>query len=191
MATAPTKLMTVDEFWDFVHRAENRDRRFELVRGEVMEMSLPGKLHGFVCCNIAALLFLFARQRKKGYVCSNDTGFIVERDPDSIRGPDIMFFEDADSVEQIDRKWGSTPPRLSVEVLSPNDSMTEMNERIAQQLKAGTPLLWLVDPVAHKVTVYRPDKRHYVLREGDEITGEDVLPDLRVNIADFFKLPGQ
>ena len=154
-------------------------------------MSLPGKLHGFVCCNIAALLFLFARQRKKGYVCSNDTGFIVERDPDSIRGPDIMFFEDADSVEQIDRKWGSTPPRLSVEVLSPNDSMTEMNERIAQQLKAGTPLLWLVDPVAHKVTVYRPDKRHYVLREGDEITGEDVLPDLRVNIADFFKLPGQ
>src|SRR5947209_12633315 len=138
MATAPTKLMTVDEFWDFVHRAENRDRRFELVRGEVMEMSLPGKLHGFVCCNIAALLFLFARQRKKGYVCSNDTGFIVKRDPDSIRGPDIMFFEDADSVEQIDRKWGSTPPRLSVEVLSPNDSMTEMNERIAQQLTAGT-----------------------------------------------------
>jgi Uma2 family endonuclease len=191
MATAPTKLMTAEEFWDFVHRAENRDRCFELVRGEVMEMSLPGKLHGFVCSNIAAMLFLFARQRKKGYVCTNDTGFVVERDPDSVRGPDIMFFEDADSIEQIDRKWGATPPRLSVEVLSPHDSMSEMNERIAEQLTAGTPLLWLVDPMAHKVTIYRPDQQHYVLGEGDEITGEEVLPDLRCKVADFFKMPGQ
>src|SRR4051812_16925676 len=119
MATAPTKLMTVDEFWDFVHRPENRDRHFELVRGEVVEMSLPGKLHGFVCANVAFLLMLFARERKKDYVCSNDTGLIVERDPDTVRGPDVMFFEDATKAEDIGRKWGEAPPRLSVEVLSP------------------------------------------------------------------------
>jgi Uma2 family endonuclease len=191
MATVSTKLMTVDEFWEFVHCPENRDRNFELVRGEILERSKPGRRHGIVCCAIAAILFLFARQRKKGYVCANDTGVIVERDPDTVRGPDILFFEDADSFEQIDLKWGATPPRLAVEVSSPTDTMSEMNERISQQLSAGTPLVWLVDPQARKVTVYRPNKSLYVLKETDEITGEDVLPDFRCRIADFFKLPGQ
>jgi Uma2 family endonuclease len=191
MATASTKLMTVDEFWDFVHRPENRDRKFELVRGEVLEMSKPGRFHGFVCVNIAVLLFLYAQQRKKGYVCSNDTGVIVERDPDTVRGPDILFFDDVDSSDNISRKWGSDPPRLAVEVMSPNDTMSEMNERVADQLNCGTPLVWLVDPEARKVTVYQPNNVLYVLKEIDEITGEDVLPDLRCRIADFFKMPGQ
>jgi Uma2 family endonuclease len=183
--------MTVEEFWDFVHRPENRDRNFELVRGEIVEMSKPGRFHGFVCVNIAAILFLFARARKKGYVCSNDTGVIVDRDPDTVRGPDILFFDDVDSAEKIDRKWGDGPPRLAIEVMSPNDTTSQMNERIADQLACGTPLVWLVDPEARKVTVYRRDKPLYVLKENDEITGEDVLPDLRCKIADFFKLPGQ
>lgn len=190
MATAPTRLMTVDEFWEFVHRPENRDRTLELVRGEVVEMSRPGRLHGLVCATIVVILSLFAAQRKKGYVCCNDTGVVVERDPDTVRGPDILFFEDVASFEEIDRKWGAVPPRLAAEVLSPNDTTTEMNERIAEQLRAGTPQVWLVDPDVRKVTVYRQDKPIYVLKDTDEITGEDVLPDFRCFVADFFKLPG-
>jgi Uma2 family endonuclease len=77
MATVATRPITADEFYDFVHRQENRDRVFELERGEIVEMSRPGKLHGFVCANIVAILVVFARQRKKGYVCSNDTGVVV------------------------------------------------------------------------------------------------------------------
>jgi Uma2 family endonuclease len=174
MATAPTKLMTVNEFWDFVHRPENRDRRFDVVRGEIVEMSRPGRLHGVVCCAVAAFLFLFARQRKKGYVCRNDTGLVVEHDPDTVRGPDLMFFEDAETIEQVDLEWGTTPPLLTVEVLSPNDTLSEVNERIAQQFAAGVKMVWLVGPTARKVTFYRPNKPLVVLGENDEITGEDV-----------------
>lgn len=191
MATVSTKRMTAEEFWEWVHRPENADRHFDLVRGEVVEMTKPGKRHGFVCANAVALLHAYARQRKKGYVCSNDTGVIVERDPDTVRGPDVLFFEDAESIEQIDRKWGDRPPRLAVEVLSPNDTVGEMNERIQDQLNLGTPLVWLLDPESHRVTVYRPGRHHYVRKEGEELTGDDVLPDFRCPVAEFFKLPGQ
>src|SRR5262249_15606205 len=92
MTTVSTKPMSADEFWDFVHRPENADRDFELVRGEVVEMTKPGKRHGFVCANVVSILWSFARQRKKGYVCSNDTGVLVEHDPDTVRGPDVLFF---------------------------------------------------------------------------------------------------
>jgi Uma2 family endonuclease len=126
MATAPTKLMTADEFGDFVHRPGNRDKSFDLVRGEVAEMTKPGRLHGFVCANIARILGNYAVQRKKAYVCSNDTGVIVERDPDSVRGPDLLFYEDAETVDHINRKWDDKPSLLAVEVLSPNDTMSDM-----------------------------------------------------------------
>jgi Uma2 family endonuclease len=191
MATAPPKLMTADEFWDFVHRRENQDRVFELVRGEVVEMTKPGKRHGFVCINAGVLLHAYATRRKKGYVCGNDTGVVVARDPDSVRGPDLLFFEDATSYEQIDKKWGDTPPRLAVEVMSPNDTMGEMNERIQEQLDLGTPLVWLIDPESRSVTVYRPGKNLYVRKGDEELTGEDVLPDFRCKVSDFFRLPGQ
>jgi Uma2 family endonuclease len=191
MATVATRPMTADEFYDFVHRPENRDRAFELQRGEIVEMSLPGKLHGFVCANVVAILVLFARQRKKGYVCSNDTGVVVERAPDTVRGPDVMFYEDAKNYEELEKKFGKTPPLLAVEVLSPNDRIGKVNRRIKEQLDFGTGLVWVVDPESRNVTVYRPGKGYSVLEESEEITGEDVLPDFRCRVAEFFALPGQ
>ena len=85
MSTAPTtRQMTAEEFYDFCHRPENRDRLFELDRGEVVEMSRPGVQHGVVCINAGFILTLYARQRRKGYVCGNDTGIIWERGPDTV-----------------------------------------------------------------------------------------------------------
>jgi len=72
MATVVNKPMTAEEFYEWTHRPENRDRRFELERGEIIEVSRPGKQHGLICANIAGVLWTFAKRRKKGYVCSND-----------------------------------------------------------------------------------------------------------------------
>lgn len=191
MATVSTKPMTADEFYDWVHRSENADRRFELVRGEVVEMTRPGKRHGFVCARASQILMNFADRRKKGYVCSNDTSVIVATDPDSVRGPDIMFFEDAQSMAELEVKWAKAPAKLAVEVMSPSDTFGEMSERIQDQLDAGTALVWLIDPESRKVTVYRPGKQHYVLCDTDELTGDDVLPDFRCKVSDFFSMPGQ
>src|SRR5579859_4269133 len=95
MATAATKTMTAEEFFEWSHQPENRDRLFELEEGEIVEMSLPGERHGVVCGNANGILWSFTRQRKKGYVCSNDTGLILERDPDTVRGADVALYEES------------------------------------------------------------------------------------------------
>ena len=191
MTTVATKTITAEEFYEFTHRPENRDRVFELERGEIVEMSRPGKRHGLVCMNAGTALWAYAKLKKKGYVCSNDTGVIVERDPDTVRGPDIAFFEDAKTFEEVEEKYGEQSPLVAVEVLSPNDSVAKVNRRIREQLNAGTKLLWLIDPEARNVTVYRPGKDYYILEEKDELSGDDVLPDFRCKVAEFFNLPGQ
>jgi Uma2 family endonuclease len=195
MATVSTKPMTAEEFYEFTHRPENRDRIFELERGEIVEMSRPGKRHGFICANVVRILGNFASARKRGYVCSNDTGVIVERDPDTVRGPDILFYDEVITYEEIEEKYGNTPPLVAVEVLSPNDTHGKITRRVRQQLVAGTKLVWVVDPEARNGTVYRlgGDQRvtYYVVEENQELTGDDVLPDFRYKVEEFFKLPGQ
>src|SRR5437016_8913332 len=109
MATVTTRPMTAEEFYEWANRPENRDKVCELERGEIVEMSRPGKRHGLTCANVAGILRNYVIQRKKGYVCSNDTGIIVERNPDTVRGPDVLLFEDADSSDQVDMKYGEKP----------------------------------------------------------------------------------
>ena len=93
--TKPTTgLMTADEFYDFVHLPEHRNRIFELDRGRVVEMSRPGIRHGVVCANVSFMLVAFTRQRNRGIVISNDAGLIVERDPDSVFGPDVFLYDE-------------------------------------------------------------------------------------------------
>ena len=190
MTAVATKSITAAEFFDWVNQPDNRHGKFELEQGEIVEMSRPGKLHGFVCGNISYILGNFARQRKKGYVCTNDTGIVVERDPDTVRGPDLMFFEDAASAIDISRRFSETPALLNVEVLSPNDTHGKIMKRVNEQLTFGTRLVWVVDCDAENVTVHRTGKAAYVVEADQEITGEDVLPDFHCKVSEFFKMPG-
>jgi Uma2 family endonuclease len=191
MATVTPELMTADEFFDWIQRPENRHRAFELERGKVVEMPSPSKYHGFVCGNVSRLLGNYAVQRKTGYICTNDAGVIVETDPDSVRGPDVSFYEDDQTADTMDRKFALQPPRLVVEVLSPSDRTTQINRRLGQYLKRGVLLIWLVDPEVRSATIYRADRYPQVLDEMEELTGEEVLPDFRCRVAEFFALPGK
>jgi Uma2 family endonuclease len=183
---ATTKLMTAEEFFDFVQRQENRDRNYELVRGEVVEMSRPGELHGVVCHNVNWLLGNYIRQKRKGRVLSNDAGILLEREPDTVRGPDAALFETSLAYDQLHPKWVEDVPALAVEVMSPNDRIGKLTQRITQLLQSGVKIVWLVDPAGRDVTVYRRGVDPYVVDENGELTGEDVLPDLRVKVADLF-----
>jgi Uma2 family endonuclease len=190
---APKKLMTVDEFWDFVNLPENADRLFELRRGEVTELSRPKQPHGIVSSNIATELTLYARQVRKGYILSNDTGVVLEETPGTVVGPDVAYFVDANinAYDEVEPKWAEVPPVLAVEVLSPSDKMSQVNEKIADYLKAGVKMVWLADPELKTVTVYRPDRIHVVLKAGGELAGGDELPGFTCRVGTFFQLPGE
>ena len=185
-----TKLMTAEEFCDWVHQPENDNKWFELVRGEVIELPPPYKPHGVVCGNVSWVLGSYIRQRRKGYVASNDAGVILERDPDTVRGPDVALYEDAEKFEDLHPKYGEVPPRLAVEILSPNDRANKVLRKITDYLTNGVELVWLLDPEDRTVTVYRPDKRPYIVKVGEELTGDEVFPDFRCTVADLFFIPG-
>jgi Uma2 family endonuclease len=191
MATVTTRPMSAEQFYEFANRPENRGRQLELERGEVVEMSGPGKLHGLVCANLTRILGNYAVARQKGYVCSNDTGLVVDRNPDTVRGPDVLFFEDAEQIEQVEEKYGEKPPLLAAEVLSPNDTHGKVGRRVREQKRFGTRLIWVLDPDARNVIVSQGGKEDQVVEADEDITGEDVLPDFRCRVADFFALPGK
>ena len=190
MATVETQLLTAEEFWAWASRPENEEKFFELDQGKVVPMPPPGELHGALCGLIAYLLWKFVFQRGRGgYVCGNDTGLLVQRGPDTVRGPDVMLFDEPTQLEGLSRKFTERVPKLIVEVLSPNDTQGKTNRRISQYLKRGVPLVWLVDPEVRIVTVYQPGQGFYTVEEGDELTGETVLPQLRLPVTELFTLP--
>jgi Uma2 family endonuclease len=186
MAAIPTTLMSANEFWDFAHRPENRDRIFELERGKVVELSRPGEVHGVVCANVMWILGGYIRHRRKGYVCGNDTGVIWEWAPDTVKGPDAIFYDKNVPFGELNPKWTEEVPALVVEVRSPNDRMSKINRRIAQFLTWGVPLVWLVDPEDQTVTIYRQGQPHEVLETDQELTGDGILLDFRCPVAEFF-----
>jgi Uma2 family endonuclease len=140
--------------------------------------------------NIGYLLEQYVRQRGSGYVTCNDSGVILERSPDTVRGPDGALYEDATSFEELHPKYGEVPPRLAVEVLSPNDKAAQVVNKITDYLTNGVDLVWLVNPDERKVTVHRPEKSPYALKADAELTGDDTLPGFRCSVADFFFVPG-
>jgi Uma2 family endonuclease len=192
MSTAATavKPMTAEEFCDWVHRPENTNKWFELVRGKVIELPAPLRLHGVVSSTTVWLLGGYVQKRRKGYVTANGAGVILERDPDTVRGPDVALYEDAERFEDLHPKYGEVPPRVAAEVLSPNDRADQVLRKITDYLRNGVEMVWLIDPEARTVTVYRPDQGPRLLEESDELTAEDILPGFRCRVADFFVLPG-
>jgi Uma2 family endonuclease len=191
MSTIANKLMTAEDFYDWANRPKHQDKIFELESGHPVEVPFEGKRHGFVCANVTALLGNHAARKKKGYVCCNGTGIIVSRNPDTVRGCDVLFFEDATSANQIDWHYADTPPRLAIEVLSANDNPGKITCRVQEQICFGTPLIWVVEPESESVTVYRPGNDNYMVGRKEEITGEDILPGFHCKVAEFFALPGQ
>ena len=184
-----TKLMTAEEFFEFVICPENDGRWLELVRGEVLELSRPTMPHGVVCTNVGRILGNYTFAKRKGFVVSNDAGVILERHPDTVRGPDLAYFEGVKTFADLPAKWAETPPRLAVEILSPSDRADQINDKLTDYLDNGVELVWIVDPGVRTVTVYTQENGPRVFTENQTLTGGAVLPDFQCKVADFFYMP--
>ena len=193
MATAATRLMTAEEFYAFATRPENSALFLELVEGEVIELPPPRKSHGFVCGNLAGLLWDYARRRGAGYVCPNDAGVVLARDPDTVRGPDVAFYDDGQSLDEMREEEGyaASPPPFVAEVLSPSDRPGSVGRKVTQYLRAGVRLVWVLDPDRREVLVYRAGAEPEAVASGGTLDGGDILPGLSVTVADLFRGPGE
>ncbi|SFH81703.1 Uma2 family endonuclease [Planctomicrobium piriforme] len=165
----------------------------ELVRGEIVYlygedgMTRPGWKHGIVCVNVAAVLWQWARPTRAGIVTSNDTGVITERDPDTLRGPDV-FFVAAGKVPAGPAPKGvpEITPDLCVEVLSPSDRWQRVRHKVMEYLDRGVSEVWVLDSEKHTVHIFRDDDSPSELKLGDTLMSP-VLPGFECRIDEFFE----
>jgi Uma2 family endonuclease len=184
--SADRDVMDADDFFDFCSRTENQNRTFELIRGEVFEMPSPSITHGVVAVNIATELKVYTRSHPIGFVAGNDAGVILERDPDTVRGPDVALYEFRDGSRAIPRKWSEFPPLIAVEVRSPNDSDRHLALKTSEYLSNGVREVWIVDPDERYVAVHYPDKPPRILVEVASIDSV-ILPDFSCPLAIIFE----
>ncbi|HEY3057806.1 MAG TPA: Uma2 family endonuclease [Chloroflexota bacterium] len=178
-------MVTADQLLDI---SASSECRYDLIRGELIEMSPAAPRHGRVAAAVARLVGNFVVERSLGEVFGAETGFILAEQPDTVLAPDAAFVR-ADRLppdEQWDRYFHLAPD-LAVEVISPSDRAGQVSDKVAEYLEAGVRLLWVIEPRRRSVTVYTPDRHAHLLREGDELDGGDVLPGLKLTVAELFR----
>jgi Uma2 family endonuclease len=176
------RLITAEDLWNM-----GGDQRRELVRGELRMMAPAGSEHGAIIMNLAYLLASHVRQRGLGVVFGAETGFVLARSPDVVRGADVAFVRASRiPASGMPKKFWEGAPDLAVEVISPGDSLEEVEEKVDDYLNAGAPLVWVVNPRRRTITIHRPGRDPQVLRESDTLTGEDVIPGFQCEVRAAF-----
>lgn len=160
--------------------------RCELIRGELVMMSPAGFEHGWLVMKLGHCLTEFVTQSKLGIVVGGDPGFVIERDPDTVRAPDVAFVSQQRHERGFTRGFFEGAPDLAVEIVSPSDLASEVTSKVQMWLDAGCQAVWTVDPKPRLVTVYRPDAPIQFFKEGDTLDGGDVLPGFQLAVSDLF-----
>ena len=179
-----TRLITAEE----LERMPQSDAHVELVKGEIIKMTPAGHEHGEIALAIGSGLREFVRQHKLGKVYAAETGFILSRDPDTVRAPDAAFVSTARAAQQKRREgFFDGAPDLAVEVMSPEDTVEEVEAKVLEYLRSGTKLVWVAHPRTKTITAYRSLDKVRVLTMNDTLDGDDVLPGFAVAIRDIFE----
>jgi Uma2 family endonuclease len=162
--------------------------RHELVKGEHRVMTPAGYEHGKIGGELLIYLGSHVRAADLGDVLNSDTGYLIGRDPDTVRAPDVSFVSKARiPAKGRPTKFWDGPPDLAVEVVSPSDTLEEVEEKVDQWLEAGTSLVWVVNLRRKTVTVYRSRREATILSDSDELDGGEVVPGFRLPIRAIFE----
>ena len=183
MATTTT-LMTAAEL---LAMPDDGFHRYELVKGELITMPPAGGEHGAIGSRADRRIGNYVEQNDLGEVFNSDTGFIISTDPDTIRAPDVSFLrKESIPADGIPKGFIPGAPDLAIEVISPTDSYTEVTEKVAQLLEAGTQLVVLIDPRTRTIALHHHDGAIDRLTEDDILTFGDALPGFECAVAELF-----
>ncbi|MBA3239898.1 MAG: Uma2 family endonuclease [Acidobacteria bacterium] len=179
-----TQLLTAEQLLDM---PQEDTWRCELVEGVLIKMSPAGFEHGDIAVNVAAMLWQHVKTHKLGKVLAAETGFKLTSDPDTVLAPDAAFIrqEEFDRLGMTKKFWPGAPD-LAAEVMSPDDSVRKSEEKARIWLDHGARMVWVVNPKRRTVSVFRPGAETLVLREGDVLDGQDVVPGFNCRVDEIF-----
>jgi Uma2 family endonuclease len=155
----------------------------ELIRGRIVPMNPPGWRHGRIGSRIDFLVNLYLEDNDIGRTAILDAGVVTERDPDSVRGADVMYH----SYQRLPRDqepehYPELPPEIIWEVRSPGDRQKKVLEKVAEYLNAGVLVVCVVDPQRKCFTTYYPDQPEQTIGIGEVWTSPDILPGLELPV---------
>lgn len=162
--------------------------RYELVKGRVIFMSPTGNEHGSYEGNFFYELRSFVEAHNLGKVQVGEVGVYTQRNPDTIRGADVLFISHERYAQQEKVGFLTVAPDLIVEILSPGDRWSEVMTKLHEYFEIGVHLVWVADPQVRRVYAYRSITDVRVFTEADDLPGDDVLPGFSVKVARLFKL---
>ncbi|MGA2176427.1 MAG: Uma2 family endonuclease [Verrucomicrobiota bacterium] len=161
----------------------------ELVNGELVMSPKNDFFHGDICSELLSALRAFVKAGRLGSVLDSSTGFWMKNR--NCRAPDISFIArprlQAMGFKRSTRSFFPGAPDLAVEVLSPNNTRREIDERLTDFFDSGTRLAWVIDPESQRVEICRSLTQRRVIGAGGFLEGEDLLPGFLYPVADLFK----
>src|SRR5438552_6305858 len=181
MTLTPTKLVTAEELL-----AMGDIGRCELINGEIVYMAPAGAEHGDIAMTIGFFIKAHVQANDLGKVYAAETGFTIARNPDTTRAPDVAFVRKQRIPATPRRGYFDGPPDLAVEVISPDDRLSEVTAKVDQWLAAGAISVWVVDPPNKTIEIYRQGAQPLRYRQGDVLRDEPMLPGFEVRIDELF-----
>jgi len=177
----PASVVTAEELFEYPD-----SKYYELVRGVPRVCEPPGGGHGRIAARLVARLGDHVERLGLGTVLV-EAGYILDRAPDTVRGPDVSFVSLARlPPDRIPEQFVPGAPDLAVEILSPSSRWSEVEEEIADYLAAGARLVWVVDPEERRAIVRYPDRPPRIVAAGESLDGQDVVPGFTLALAELF-----
>ena len=187
MSTAPTTTeprLTAEQY----AALPDTGRLDELVRGRIVPVPPPNRRHGIICAKVARILGDYIEDHDLGHIMINDAGVITQRDPDTVRGPDLAFYTYAKlPKDAILANYGPEVPDLIVEVRSPSERWPMILAKAAEYLAAGVSVVVILDDERRSANVISADGSTRMLADDDELAIPEILGDFHVPIQRFFE----
>jgi len=184
MAVVAEKLITAEEFLAM----PGVGKMDELVRGRMVKVTPSGGEHTWVAAQICTAINLRARSTRSGFCTVEAGGYMLSRDPDTVRCPDVGYIRrDRVPDGRLPKGFIEGAPDLAVEVVSPSQPAAELDKKVREYLEAGSRLVWVVYPEERAARVWRADGTTEWIPEDAALSGEDVLPGFTLPLTDVFE----
>lgn len=177
------KLMSA---WE-LERLPDDGFRYELLAGELRRRPPAGHRHGRVAARFTWRLAQHVETHQLGAVYAAETGFLLARDPDTVRAPDVSFVSQERLAAGVpDEGFWPGAPDLAVEVVSPSDSFSEVAGKALDWLAAGARAVVVVDPQRRTAAFYRSREEIRILGPEDVLQIPDLVPGWSLRIGELF-----